>query len=143
MKVLPSRNLGRHMAHPVFQEGMHADILSRALADIARYRHLPQNAFERVQLLKSILISHRVYHLLLVSVKSLVNKYKKGRGYGAPFLDPACQAAMVLLRLVCGALYMPTTSVHKHCGVLIISNAMWIESRALMGKALAMSKRHT
>ena len=58
--------LGHYLAHPAYQAGVHAEILSRAQANVARFGHLPLNNFERTQLLNSVLIPPWVYHCLLV-----------------------------------------------------------------------------
>ena len=61
---------------------MHADILSRAQSDVARFGHLPLNSFERVQLLNSILIPQWVYHYLLVPDDRLFYRLDKvGKGF--------------------------------------------------------------
>ena len=66
VKAPAFKYLSHYLAHPANQAGVHANILSRAQADVARFGHLPLNNFERAQLLNSILIPQWLYHCLLV-----------------------------------------------------------------------------
>ena len=77
MKAPAFKYLGHYLAHPAYQAGVHADILSRAQADVARFGHLPQNNFERALLLNSVLKPQWVYHNLLVPDDRLFHQLDK------------------------------------------------------------------
>ena len=77
MKAPAFKYPGHYLAHPAYQAGVHADILSRAQADVARFGHLPLNNFERAQLLNSILIPQWVYHSLLFPDDKLFHQLNK------------------------------------------------------------------
>ena len=52
----PYRYLGHTIAHPSWAQ--RDEGLAKVECDLTRYRALPLNAFERVQLLNSVLIPH-------------------------------------------------------------------------------------
>ena len=53
--------LGHLLAHPTWERKARDDFMGTAAADLARYQYLPLNAFERVQLLNTILIPRWTY----------------------------------------------------------------------------------
>ena len=74
MKAPAFKYLGHY---PAYQAGVHADILSRAQADVARFGHPPLSNFMRAQLLNSVLIPQWVYHSLLVPDDRLFHQLQK------------------------------------------------------------------
>ena len=48
--------LGHPLAHPTWGQKARDDLVGTAASDLARYQYLPPNAFERVQLLNTVLI---------------------------------------------------------------------------------------
>jgi hypothetical protein len=77
VKAPAFKYLGHCLAHPAYQAGVHADILSGAQADVARFGHLPLNNFERAPLLNSVLMPQWVYHGLLVPDDRLFQQLDK------------------------------------------------------------------
>ena len=77
VKAPAFKYVGHYLAHLAYQAGVHADILSRAQADVACFGHLPLNSFERAQLLNSVLIPQWVYHSLLVPDDRLFHQLDK------------------------------------------------------------------
>ena len=60
------RYLGHIMAHPSWAQRAGDEVLAKVEWDLTRYRALPLNAFEGVQLLNSVLIPHWMYHTMFI-----------------------------------------------------------------------------
>ena len=60
------RYLGHIIAHPSWAQRATDEVLAKAESDLTRYRALPLNAFERVQLLNSVLIPRWLYHTMFI-----------------------------------------------------------------------------
>ena len=63
--------LGHLLAHPTWEQKARDDFVGTAAADLARYQYLPLNAFERVQLLNTILIPRWMYRTLFLPNDSM------------------------------------------------------------------------
>ena len=63
--------LGHLVAHPTWEQKARDDFVGTAAADLARYQYLPLNAFERVQLLSTILIPRWTYRTLFLPNDSM------------------------------------------------------------------------
>ena len=61
------RHLGHIMAHPSWARRARDEVLAKVESDLTWYRALPLNAFERVQLLNSVLIPRWLYHTMFIS----------------------------------------------------------------------------
>ena len=60
------RYLGHIIAHSSWAQRVRDEVLAKVESDLIRYRALPLNAFERVQLLNSVLIPRWLYHTLFI-----------------------------------------------------------------------------
>ena len=60
------RYLGHIMAHPSWAQRAKDEVLAKVEFDLTRYRALPLNAFEWVQLLNSVLIPRWLYHTMFI-----------------------------------------------------------------------------
>ena len=60
------RYLGHTIAHPSWAQRARDEVLAKVESDLTRYRALPLNAFERVQLLNSVLIPRWLYHTMFI-----------------------------------------------------------------------------
>ena len=60
------RYLGHIMAHPSWAQRARDEVLAKVESDLTRYRALPLDAFERVQLLNSVLIPRWLYHTMFI-----------------------------------------------------------------------------
>ena len=60
------RYLGHTIAHPSWAQRARDEVLAKVECDLTRYRALPLNAFERVQLLDSVLIPRWLYHTMFI-----------------------------------------------------------------------------
>ena len=60
------RYLGHTIAHPSWAERARDEVWAKVGSDLTRYRTLPLNAFERVQLLNSVLIPRWLYHTMFI-----------------------------------------------------------------------------
>ena len=60
------RYLRRTIAHPSWAQRARDEVLAKVESDLTRYRALPLNAFERVQLLNSMLIPRWLFHTMLI-----------------------------------------------------------------------------
>ena len=65
--------LGHLIAHPTMLQSARADIQHTVQCDLARYRTLPLDAFERTQLLSSVLMPRWVYRSLFVASDHLLH----------------------------------------------------------------------
>ena len=63
--------LGHLLAHPTWEQKARDDFVGTAAADLARYQYLPLNAFERVQLLNTVLIPRWTYRTLFLPHNSM------------------------------------------------------------------------
>ena len=62
------------IAHPGYASLAHSQILAEVKNDLNRYKQLPLNAFERVQLVNSLLIPRWLYHALFVPHDRMFHK---------------------------------------------------------------------
>ena len=60
------RYLGHTLAHPSWAQRVKDEVLAKVESDLTRYRALLLNAFERVQLLNSVLIPRWLYHAMFI-----------------------------------------------------------------------------
>ena len=58
--------LGHTMAHPEWVKQAHAIFMEQAQAELAGYERLPLNAWERVELINTVLTPRWTYRLLLI-----------------------------------------------------------------------------
>ena len=52
--------------HPSWAQRARDEVLAKVESDLTQYRVLPRNAFERVQLLNSVLIPRWLYHAVFI-----------------------------------------------------------------------------
>ena len=60
------RYLGHTIAHPSWAQRARDAVFAKVESDLTRYRALPLNAFERVQLLNFVHIPHWLYHTMFI-----------------------------------------------------------------------------
>ena len=63
--------LGHLLAHPTWEQKARDDFVGTTAPDLARYQYLPLNAFQRVQLLNTVLIPRWTYRTLFLPNDSM------------------------------------------------------------------------
>ena len=66
--------LGHMIAHPTHASLARSEILAEVKSDLNRYKQLPLNTFERVQLVNSVLIPWWLYHAMFVPHDRMFHK---------------------------------------------------------------------
>ena len=74
--------LGHLLAHPTWEQKARDDFVGTAAADLARYQYLPLNAFERVQLLNTVLIPRWTYRTWFLPNDLIKTEYWDRAGGG-------------------------------------------------------------